>query len=134
MTVAAVADTHAVVWHFSGDPRLSAVAASFIDTERQRGNEIAFSSITLAEILYLSEKGRLAANTFAELTAFLERARASFVEAPFTMTVARAMVRVSRADVPDLPDRIIAATALHLGVPPISRDRKIRTSGIATIW
>ena len=134
MTGAAVADTHAMVWHFSGDSRLSATAAAFIDAERRRGNQIAFSSITLAEILYLSEKGRLAADAFAELTAFLERTGASFVVAPFNMAVARAMVRVSRADVPDLPDRIIAATALHLGVPVLSRDAKIRTSGIATKW
>jgi PIN domain nuclease of toxin-antitoxin system len=33
-----------------------------------------------------------------------------------------------------LPDRIIAATAVHLGVPVISRDRKIQSSSIATVW
>ena len=33
-----------------------------------------------------------------------------------------------------MPDRIIAATALHLGVPVISRDGKIRASTVATIW
>jgi hypothetical protein len=34
---------------------------------------------------------------------------------------------------PDLPDRVIAATALHFGVPVINRDRKIRSSNIETI-
>jgi predicted nucleic acid-binding protein len=33
-----------------------------------------------------------------------------------------------------MPDRIIAATALHLGVPLVSRDRKIQASSIHTIW
>jgi PIN domain nuclease of toxin-antitoxin system len=33
-----------------------------------------------------------------------------------------------------MPDRIIAATALSLGVPVISRDGKIRTSAVETIW
>jgi predicted nucleic acid-binding protein len=33
-----------------------------------------------------------------------------------------------------MPDRIIAATALHLGLPLISRDRKIQLSSVPTIW
>jgi len=44
------------------------------------------------------------------------------------------MRQVSRAEVPDMPDRIIAATALHLGVPLISRDRRISLSAVATVW
>jgi predicted nucleic acid-binding protein len=39
-----------------------------------------------------------------------------------------------REAVPDMPDRIIAATALHLHVPLISRDRHIQMAGITTIW
>jgi predicted nucleic acid-binding protein len=34
----------------------------------------------------------------------------------------------------DLPDRIIAATALFHGVPVLSRDGRIRGSNIKTIW
>jgi len=45
-----------------------------------------------------------------------------------------AVRRVSRDEVPDMPDRIGGATALHLGVPVISRDSKIRVSSLATIW
>jgi PIN domain nuclease of toxin-antitoxin system len=33
-----------------------------------------------------------------------------------------------------LMDEIEQATALHLGVPLISRDRKIRSSIVTTIW
>ena len=36
--------------------------------------------------------------------------------------------------IPNLPDRIIAATALYAKVPVISRDRKIKLSSIQTIW
>jgi PIN domain nuclease of toxin-antitoxin system len=41
---------------------------------------------------------------------------------------------VPRATVPDMPDRIIAATALYLDLLLISRDGKIRLSSVATIW
>jgi predicted nucleic acid-binding protein len=44
------------------------------------------------------------------------------------------MRRIARSDVPDMPDRIIAATALYLAIPIISRDRKIRASDLTTIW
>ena len=41
---------------------------------------------------------------------------------------------VSRSEVADFPDRIIAGTALHLGLPLITRDGKIRASSVTTIW
>jgi predicted nucleic acid-binding protein len=36
--------------------------------------------------------------------------------------------------VPDMPDRIIAATAMHLGLPLVMGDRKVQASVIVTIW
>jgi predicted nucleic acid-binding protein len=44
------------------------------------------------------------------------------------------MQQVSRDDVPDMPDRIVAATALYLGVPVISRDGKIRAANVPSVW
>ena len=48
--------------------------------------------------------------------------------------IAMKMPEVSRQDIPDLPDRVIAATAQLRGVPVLSRDGRIRSSTIATIW
>jgi PIN domain nuclease of toxin-antitoxin system len=44
------------------------------------------------------------------------------------------MTEVSLLDIPDLPDRIIAATAHLRGIPVLSRDGRIRSSPIRTIW
>ncbi len=33
-----------------------------------------------------------------------------------------------------MPDRIIAATALHLGLPLVTRDRRLQAAIIQTIW
>jgi PIN domain nuclease of toxin-antitoxin system len=41
---------------------------------------------------------------------------------------------VPRDDIPDMPDRIVAATALHLSVPIPSRDWRIRASNLQTLW
>ena len=48
--------------------------------------------------------------------------------------VADAPEFVDRNEIPDLPDRIVAATALAPQVPLISRDGKIRASKVQTIW
>jgi PIN domain nuclease of toxin-antitoxin system len=44
------------------------------------------------------------------------------------------MKNVSRDEIPDMPDRIIASTSLYLGLPLITRDNKIRSSCIKTVW
>lgn len=48
--------------------------------------------------------------------------------------VATALRRIPRSVVPDVPDRIIAATALYLGLPLVTRDRRLQSAGIQTIW
>jgi len=55
-------------------------------------------------------------------------------EAPLTTGIVEAMRQVPRADVPDMPDRIVAATGVYFGVPVISRDGRIRASNLQTVW
>ena len=59
---------------------------------------------------------------------------ALLVEIPFNRNIALTLRQVDRSQIPDLPDRIIAATALYLNLPVISRDRRIQLSSIDTIW
>lgn len=68
------------------------------------------------------------------LTNALRSPDSGFRLAPLDLGVALHLRRISRADVPDMPDRIIAATPLALGLPLVTRDGKIRSSGIPTIW
>lgn len=45
------------------------------------------------------------------------------------------MVRRCTGAVADMPDRIIVATALHLGLPLISRDAAIaRSAAVPMVW
>ncbi|MEP0885574.1 type II toxin-antitoxin system VapC family toxin [Trichocoleus sp. ST-U3] len=130
----AVADTHAVIWYIFGDARLSVIARNTIEQIAAEGNQVAFSSITLAEIVYLSERGRIDAATLNRLLRAVDGENAVLAEVPFDRNIAQSLMRVERLQIPDLPDRIIAATALYLGLPLISRDRKIQLSDIETIW
>ena len=129
-----VADTHTAIWYLFDDKRLSGTAGDFIDQAAEAGGRIAVSSITLAEIVYLIEKNRILANVYLDLRAALADPEHVFKETPFTADVVEAMRRVPRSDVPDMPDRIVAATAIYLDVPVISRDGRIRASRVQTIW
>ena len=100
----------------------------------RRGDKIVLSSITMIEMVYLIEKGRIQSEAFSIVARALDEPDGLFTEIPVNLAVARALSKVSSVEVPDMPDRIVAATAVELNVPVISRDVKIQLSSIATIW
>ncbi len=132
--IAGVADTHTALWYLFGDSRLSIRAKEFIDQAAGTRRAIQISPISLAEIVYLLEKGRIPASALEDLKSALDNPNHVFKEAPFTKDIVDAMRRVPRDEVPDMPDRIVAATGLYLGVPVISKDGRIRASVMQTIW
>ncbi len=132
--IVAVADTHSFIWYLDADRRLSERAKQIIDDATQAGDDIGVSVITLVETVYLVEKGRVPRQTLARMIAEIRSPQSVFVELPLGIETIQALQRISRADVPDMPDRIIAATALHLQVPVISRDAKIQAANLHTIW
>ncbi len=131
---ALVVDTHAAVWYLLNAPNLSKQARAAMDDATDSGDPIYVSSISLVEIVYLVEKGRLPRVVIDRLTAALSDPGAAFVIAPLTESTALAVQRISRNIVPDMPDRIIAATALDLGMPLVTRDSDISKAGITTVW
>ena len=134
MMPSAVSDTHATIWYLNADPRLSSRAKAFMDEAGVHRHPVLIATITLVEVVYLHEKGRIPPGTLPRLEAALHTQDAVLRIADLTFHVALAVGRVLRDEVPDMPDRIIAATALHFGVPVISRDGKIKTSAVQTIW
>jgi len=127
-------DTHALLWFVFRDPRLSPAAYEVTRRSAESGNRLGLSVLSLIEIVYLVEKQRLPPTTLAEVMDEVARQPTLFEVVSVSQEVALAMERVSRDEVPDMPDRIIAATALHLDVPLVSRDRKIRLSQVQTVW
>ena len=132
--IVAVADTHAAIWYLFSDPRLGKAASAFIDDTIAKGNHIGVSAITLAEMVYLVEKARIPANALYDLHTAIADPKSVLQHIPVDETVAMKMTEVSRQDIPDLPDRVIAATAYLRGIPVLSRDRDIRSSTLTTIW
>jgi predicted nucleic acid-binding protein len=116
------------------DPRLGRAASDFIDQTLASGDHIGISAIGLAEMIYLIEKQRIPSTALDELLTAIEDPKKVLKEVQLHTGIVRAMPQVLREDIPDFPDRIIAATAVHYNVPAISRDGRIRSSNIRTIW
>ena len=91
-------------------------------------------TICLVEIVYLQEKGRIPTDLKSALDAAPQAGNTRLVPSPLTLDIVKALAQVPRAEVPDMPHRIVAAMAVHLGVPLISRDRKPQLYSVQTIW
>lgn len=132
--MAAVLDTHAAIWYVFSRKKLSADALRFIQRSLNSGKPAYISAISLIETIYLIERGRIPLEAIQRLEAGLRDPASGLLVAPVDADVAEAVHRVPRDAVPDMPDRIIAATALHLGLPVVTCDHRIQSSGIPTIW
>jgi PIN domain nuclease of toxin-antitoxin system len=131
---AVVTDTHALLWYLFEPKRLSLVArTTLLEAETDPGI-IYVPSISVVEARYLVEKGTLTESIFEQLVNSLLDVETAPTVAPLSLDIARTLHEVSKRTVPDMPDRIIAATALHLGLPLITRDRKIQASQVESIW
>jgi PIN domain nuclease of toxin-antitoxin system len=131
---AAVTDTHALLWYWADDLRLSPSAARYFAEAEAGTTRILVPTIVLVEAIYLMEKRRLAEEILNEILTEVQQPNSAYQLAPLDLPVVLALRTIDRVAIPDLPDRVIAATALAHRVPLISRDGKIRVQGVETIW
>jgi len=129
-----VLDTHTLVWYVTADPRLSGKAFAALSEAAKSGDPLYIPPICIVECIYLVEKGRIPASALDRILAAIANPAKALKIAPFDLHVSDAVYRIPRPIVPDLPDSVVAGTALALGLPLVSRDGKIRASGIETVW
>ena len=127
-------DTHVLLWYILDPGQLSQPAHDVLSRAEQDGDPVYVSVISLVEIRYLVEKGRIVQTALQLVENGLNQVDSPLVLVLLDLAVTQALGQVSRTAVPDMPDRIIAATALHLDVPLVTRDAAIRAAPIMTIW
>lgn len=125
-----VVDTHAIVWYFLKSINLSATALAAIDN----ADSVYVASISIVEIIYLKEKGKLPEEALQRLIQALADVTTGWLIIPLSTEIAQAIAQIPRDIVPDMPERIITATAFYLNLPLVSCDAKIQAANIQTIW
>lgn len=130
----AVLDTHTLLWYLENSKELSGSARAAIEDAVRKAQRVYVSAISMIESVYLVEGKRIPAAALERLRQALSDSRSGLAIVPVDAAIVDALEKIPRNAVPDMPDRIIAATALHLGFPLITRDRRLQAAGIPTIW
>ncbi len=130
-----VIDSHTLLWWLDGDARLSEEARRILEFETTGTDSLVVSAVTLWELRLKEVRGKLTpkrpVNTWPELIRRFNHIRIESVDSGHWLHVAE-MNWENR----DPADRIIAATAIHLGVPVVTVDERFhrRDSPVRAVW
>jgi PIN domain nuclease of toxin-antitoxin system len=135
--VRVVADTHALLWYLLDDPdrRLSPDARTALE-QAESTNGIAVSVASVVDLWYvIRTRGTFTDDQLDQVLRLLRDPETSLEAEPISLDVAGAFRQIPRDALGDPWDRFITATAMALGLPLVTRDWRIRESGLVeTIW
>lgn len=119
-------DTHTLVWSVEERPRLGSVAKRAINVAA-RLNHVAVSAISPWEVALLVSKGRL--NLSMDVMVWVREAlsRPGVTLVPLEPEIAVASTRLPFEMHADPADRILVATARHLGATLVTADKILLT-------
>jgi len=132
--VLAVTDTHALIWAATGKLKRLGKQARRMFEQADRGEcAIYIPAIALVELSEACHRGVVTLDKPFEEWARTALASGAYLEAPLTGDAVYAAQRLYA--IPERGDRLIAATAVALDLPLITRDEAIAKSArLECIW
>ena len=127
-------DTHVLYWMANDSKRLSRRARETIrEARRERHAGIAIATITVWELAWLAQNGRIEVSVSVE--SFVRELVARVILRPVTPEIAALSVRLPNEFPKDPADRLIAATSMVEGMRLVTADARIRQSKVVkTVW
>jgi PIN domain nuclease of toxin-antitoxin system len=130
MSASYLLDTHALFWHLTNSAKLSERAKRVFGDASRGQVTLILSPIVLLELYGVVKKYQAPLDFSAELH-LLEKP--PFRIAPITVADLHLLDQLET--IPELHDRLIAATALRLNVPILTRDPLIMAcSTVSCVW
>ncbi len=124
-----VLDTHVLVWMFAETDQLSPTALEAIKNAESTGT-LYVSSISVVELIYLTERNRIPQLILETLVENLKDPASAFRLVGLSLEIAQKV-----REIPEMPDRIISATANFLGLALVTADERIISSSVvSTVW
>ena len=125
-----LADTVTIVRHFSDSGHLGLQAREAMEGADRKQNIIFISIVSMAEILYLSEKNRIRTNLTKAIEIISRTSNYQITDLNLEVITEAQVVRGL-----ELHDRLIVSTARVLGIPLLTSDKMITESGLVeVIW
>jgi PIN domain nuclease of toxin-antitoxin system len=131
-----ILDTHALVWYLEGNSRLGRKAKA---TMTAADSDLVLPLIALAEAAFLIEKGRIGIPSVSNLLADVKNDDRIEIQ-PLTLAIFAQSLTPEGLRIPELHDRFIVSTGLHLQdlgytVSILTKDESITASGVLpVIW
>ena len=123
-----VTDTQALVKFMMGQKVINEKShQAFLSADRGEST-IIIPAVVLMEVLYLFEKNRIKIDLIQTEDLLTSK---NYQFEPLSLEILKTASEIS--DIPELHDRIIAATARYLGIPLITNDPEIRSSSFVDI-
>ncbi|MDW8111032.1 MAG: type II toxin-antitoxin system VapC family toxin [Candidatus Bipolaricaulota bacterium] len=132
MSARFVLDTHPLIWHLAGQSQRLGQAARSALQRIEGGRAVGLiPAIVLAELSYLSEKGRISLSLL-DVLAEIDRGE-NFQIVPLTREHLEELPHLTA--IPEVHDRLIVAVARVSQAQLITKDRQILTSRLVpVVW
>ena len=128
-----VTDTQCLLWHMAQDRHLPKAVKSIFDASEDGRVQVLVPSMVLVETVFLLQRQRIKQSVLDQLLQLSEEPDASMCVVPLDMNVVQAVTDFGPASVPELADRVIAATARALGLPLLTVDPAIVESALVKV-
>jgi predicted nucleic acid-binding protein len=115
------------------DRRLPKIARTAFEQAKEGLAQVLVPSIVLVEAVFLADRQRVFKLILTQLMALSDTPNAGICVIPLDLAVARAVSDFGPSAVPELADRIIAATARALNLPLLTTDPAIAASGLVKV-
>ena len=129
-----VLDTHVVIWRALAPEKIPAKIRKLLDAAEDRGH-LCLCEISLLEVAMLVQRGRLATDLDARRFLDLVLTGYDYRLEGITPAIATTAMQFPETVNKDPANRVILATALHLGGRLATADANLRGAGIVpVVW